>query len=580
MRRAPAALLVCLALLAAACGDSSDDTTTSPPPGGGATGGGDTTEVSPGEGGGEQAAGACAAELTDAELVVGIASDVGSLDPHSLSGTGGGNWPSYDPIFGGGATLVTYDPETLEFEPGLADSWEVSEDNLAWTFQLNPDATFHNGEPVTAEDVKFSMDRQIGQAEYNPGYQAGYGAQFEPIVDRAEAIDEHTVVFHLKQPDVIFLLRPLWIMPKAYVEEVGDEGVARHPIGAGPFKFVSRIPDSEIVLERHEEFHHEFGSETGYHPSYVQRVVQRIIPEDSARLAALQAGEIDMAHNVSSDIARQLESDDQFVVHYLPGSQPMIIDINTEMQTDPTTGQPNPWLDRRVRVAANLAVDLDTIIETILTGREKPTYGSARAGFGFPADIEEQRFGYDPEEARRLLAEAGYPDGFRTTMVGPTGRWPNSRAVMEAVAQYLAEVGIEVEIQELQYQEVVTRVQERTLGPLIFWGRAGGPDPGANFRYNYHSESNFSNGPPSDITPEGDVTELIDTLIEQSEQQFDPEQRRATLEKIITEFYLSAKSIWLYEPVTVAVTTDDWAWSPRGLDLAFPEYWNICPVSS
>ena len=525
--------------------------------------------------------GAGATEATDAmttaTLTAAIASDVGSLDPMSLGGTGGGNWPSYTTIFGG-AGLVTVDPATKEFFPGIADSWEESPDHLTWTFTLNPSVTFHDGRPVTAEDVKFSMDRNIGQAAYNPAFEAGYSGQFEPIVADAEVLDPLTVRFNLKVPDVIFLRRPLFIVPKAYIEEVGDEGFAAAPVGAGWFKFGSHVPDSELTIERWDDYHIDFGSDVGIHPAYVQTLVQKVIPEDQARLAALQAGEVDLVHNVSSDIARQLEGDEGLVVHYLEGSQPMIISINTAMATDPTTGEANPWRDKRVRVAANMAVDLDAIIGSILTGRETPAYGSNTRGFGFPEELQEQRFAYDPEAAKKLLAEAGYPDGFETTMVGPTGRWPNSRSVMEAVAQFLAEVGIRASVQELQYQEVTTRIKDRSLGPLIFFGMSGEDDPGNNFRYNYHSTSNFQNGGPVDITAAGDDTAKVDALIEQSEAEFDPEKRRALLEEIITTYYLSAKNIWLYQPVTVVVTTSGWAWDIWATDLATPEYWNIRPV--
>ena len=514
--------------------------------------------------------------LTQATLTSAIGSDVGSLDPQSLGGTGGGNWPGYETIFGG-AGLAVVDPATKGFLPGIASSWQESPDHLIWTFNLNPNAKFHNGSPVTAADVKFSMDRNIGQAAYNPGYRAGYNGQFAPIVAGGEVVDDRTVRFTLKAPDVIFLRRPLFVLPKAYIEQVGDEGFARNPVGAGWYKFVSRIPDSEIRAERWDEYHLPMGSPGGYHPSYIKTLVQKVIPEDQARSAALQAGEVDLIHNVSADIARQLETDSKYVVHYLPGTQPMQIAINTALEVDPTTGRPNPFRDKRVRVAANMAVDLDTIIKTILTGREERTYGSNSHGFGFPEDLKAKRFKFDANEAKRLLSEAGYPNGFETSMYGPIGRWPNSRPVMEAVTQYLSRVGIRASIQELQYQEVTTRVQDKTLGPLIFWGQSGGDDPGANFRFSYHSSGNFSLGPATDVTPAGDVQPRINSLIEQSEREFDTEKRKGLLQDIISTEYLSAKSIWLYEPVTAVVTSNKWAWDRRSEELSTPEYWNIAP---
>lgn len=552
-------------LVACSSGDDSGDGADGP----GSTGTGTGTGTASNAGGG-------GSELTTATLIAAIASDVGSLDPQSLGGTGGGNWPSYAVHFNGpNSELTKIDPETLDLHPGLADSWEMSEDGLTWTILLNSTATFHSGEPVTAEDVKFSMDRNIGKATYNPEFQAGYSGQFTPIVESVEAVDATTVVFHLLKPDVVFMTRPLYVLPKAYVEEVGDDGFAAAPIGTGQFKFVSRVADSETLSERYDDYYQGFDSPSGVHTAYVQNLVQKIIPEDQARLAALQAGEVDLIHNVSADIARQLESDDQYRVYYLSGSQPMQIAINTAFETDPVTGGPNPWRDKRVRLAANHAIDLDAIISSILTGREVPTFGSSSLGLGFPADLPDKRFQYDPDEARRLLADAGYESGFETAMFGPIGRWPNSRPVMEAVTQYVAEVGITSTIQELQYQEVTTRFQDKSMGPLVFWGQSGGPDPALNFRYSYHSSGNYNLGTAVDIEPEGDITADIDGLIEESEAEFDPEKRVPLLNQIITDFYLSAKSIWLYEPVTVVVAKSSVEWTPWAKDISTPEYWNM-----
>ncbi len=550
------------------CGGSSSPATSTAAPSGGAAAGGTATAAA------TQSAGS--AKLTDKTLTAGIGSDVGSMDPQSLGGTGGGNWPAYATIFGG-AGLATIDWNTKDSIPDVAESWEEAPDHLSWTIKLRPDVYFHDGSQLKAEDAKFSMDCNIGQAKYNPDYKAGYSAQFKGIVKSAEVIDDRTVKYNMEKPDIIFLRRPLFIVPMAYIEKVGDDGFAAKPVGAGFYKFTSRVPDSEIRAERWEKYHHPIGDKTGLHTSYIKTLIQKVIPDDQARVASLQAGELDLIHNVSSDIAKQLEGDKGFKVFYLNGDQPIMIDMNTAMDIDPTTGKPNPFIDKRVRLAANYAVDVDAIINNVLTGKERKTYGSAQSGFGFPEDLKKQTFGYDPAKAKQLLADAGYPDGFETSMFGPIGRWPNSRPVMEAVGQYLSKVGIKTSIQELQYQEVTTRVKDKTLGPLVFWGRAGGSDPGANFRYNYHSTSNFSLGTPRDITPAGDVTKEIDSLIEKSEQEYDTEKRRALLEKIITDFYLSAKSIWLYEPVTVVAAKSGWSWDIWAQTLAVPEYWNIAP---
>jgi peptide/nickel transport system substrate-binding protein len=525
------------------------------------------------------AAGPARTEPTDATLTVGIASDIGGLDPQSVAGTGGGNLPAYGPIFGGDGSglLAIVDPRTREWLPGVAQSWEMAPDGMTWTFTLRDTVKFHNGQKLTSEDVKFSIDRMIGQAAYNPGYRSGSRANFEPIVRDVAAPDPLTVVVNMKQPDVTFPIKPNYLVPKAYVEQVGDDEFAKKPVGVGPFKFVSWEPGSQLVLERFDDFYLGADDPSGYHTPYIKTLVQKVIPDDAARLAALQAGELDMAHNVSADIAKQMDGQAGFQVWFMPGTQPMYFNVNTNDEAAPD-GSPNPWRDARVREAANRAIDLDAIMSGILTGREKRTFGSSSNGFGFPEGIESQQFTYDPEAAKRLLAEAGYPNGFRTEMYGPIGRWPNSRPVMEASAEFLKQVGIEVEIREMQYQEYVTRVQQRTLPGLAFFGCTQGADPSNNFRYCYQSGGSFANGSAVDTGGQRDISAEIDAEVAQSEVTFDRAAREKLLQDIITKFYLNPRQVWLYEPITAVVGTDQWAWEFNASDLQLPEYYNIAPV--
>ncbi|MFT3851875.1 MAG: ABC transporter substrate-binding protein [Ilumatobacteraceae bacterium] len=519
-------------------------------------------------------------QMTDATLTVGIGSDIGGLDPQSVPGTGGGNLPAYGPIFGGDGSglLAIVDPKTSKWLPGVAQSWETATDLLTWTFHLRDNVKFHDGVQLTSTDVKFSIDRMIGKAEYNPDYVSGSRSQFEPIVDSVDAPDPLTVVVHLKKPDPILPIRPLYLVPKAYVEKVGDDGFAQDPIGIGPFKFVSWDPGNELVLERFDDFYLGWGDASGFHTPFVKKLVQKVIPDDAARLAALQAGEIDMAHNISADIAKQEESDGSTQVIYMPGTQPMYISINTNDEKAPD-GSPNPWRDQRVRQAANEAVDVDTIIATILTGNERRSFGSSSTSFGFPEDLPDKAWKYDPEDAKKLLAEAGYPDGFSTTLSGPISRWPNSRPVMEAVAQYLSKVGIKADIQEMQYQEFVTRMQKRTLPGVSFFGCTGGSDPGQNFRYCYVSDGSFANGSAVDSSGQHDIAQQIDSQVAQSEAAPDSDSRAEIIGEIISEYYLNPRHIFLYEPVTPVLLTKDWSWTLRSNDLALPEYWNVKPAS-
>lgn len=500
----------------------------------------------------------------NATLRSGIGSDAGSMDPQSLAGTGGGNWPNYAVHF---TTPLTIEEKTSVVKPAAAD-WKWVDDNAALVLTAKPGIKFHNGETLDAEQIKFNIDRELGRAAYNPAFKSGHAAQFAAVGD-VTVIDPMNLRIAVTTPDVLLptkIASTLFLLPRGYVTQAGDTEVANKPVGMGPFKFVSRTPDAEIKSARFDDFFRKRDDQYGPRLPFIANLTQRVIPEDTARTAALEAGEIDLAHNVSSDFARSYEGRSGYKVFYLPGDQPMHLHINTFAEKD-HTGQPNPWKDVRVRRAANMAIDLDTIIKTILTGKEKPSYGSSSVSFGFPQDISSKRFKFDARAAKQLLTEAGYPNGFETMFYGPTGRWPNTEQVMQAAAGYLNAIGIRAKIQMQQYQVTTTELKQHGNVGITFWGMSGGSDAGPNFRYGYHSKGSYTNS--------YDPATGIDALIEQSEREFDPEARKKTVAQIITKFYENASWIFLYEPITVVVARDKVEWNIYSSILSTVEYWNI-----
>jgi peptide/nickel transport system substrate-binding protein len=501
----------------------------------------------------------------NATLRAGIGSDVGSMDPQSLAGTGGGNWPSYATHFN---TPLVIEEKTSVVKPYAAE-YQWTDNNAALTLKVKPGITFHNGEPLNAQQIKFNLDRELGRAAYNPKFQSGHAAQFAAVGDLT-IVDDMTLKVGLTQPDVILptkIASTLFLTPMNAVTQGGDTAFAATPVGGGPFKFVSRTPDSEIRSVRYDSYF--YGRDQPYAPRlpYIANLVQKVIPEDTARSAALDAGELDLAHNVASDLAKSYAGRSGFKVFYLPSDQPMHLHPNTVVEKDPGNGTPNPWRDVRVRKAANMAIDLDTIIKTILTGKEKLSFGSSSVSFGFPQDLPAKRFKYDPQGAKQLLAQAGYASGFETNFFGPTGRWPNTDAVMQACAGYLAAVGIKANIRMQQYQVTTTELKQHGNYGISFWGMSGGPDAGPNFRYGYHSKGAYTNSYDPAIG--------LDALIEQSEREFDPDKRKTIVADIISRFYENASWIFLYEPVTAVVATDKIDWPIYASVLSIPEYWNI-----
>src|SRR6266705_407525 len=234
--------------------------------------------------------------------------------------------------------------------PSLAESWSMSADGLVYDFVLRKGVKFHNGDPVTAEDVKFSLERYRG-------------ASARPLRDSVAAIetpDPSRVRIRLKRPWPDFMTFYLsatgaaWIVPKRYVEKVGDEGFKKAPVGAGPYRFVSFTPGVELVLEAYEQYWRKTPS--------VKRLVFRSVPDESTRLAMLKRGEADIVYSIRGALAEELRRTPGLTLKPTLGTFTEWISLND--QWDPKS----PWADRRVRLAANLAVDRKAINEAEYLG--------------------------------------------------------------------------------------------------------------------------------------------------------------------------------------------------------------------
>ena len=278
--------------------------------------------------------------------------------------------------------------------PSLAESWTAAPDGLSYEFVVRKGATFHNGEPVTADDVKFSFERYRGTA----------AAQLKSHVAGVDVVDTQRVRFRLKQPWPDFMAfygTPAtgagWVVPKKYLEKVGDEGFKKAPIGAGPYKFVSFNPGVELVLEAHTAYWRKTPS--------VKRLVLRVVPDESTRLAMLKNGEADVAYSIRGALAEELRRSPGLALKatYLQGTFWVLF----ADQWDPKS----PWADRRVRLAASHAMNRKGLIDAETLGLAKMSGSIIPQSFDFywPAPPSPA---YDPAQAKKLLAEAGFPQGF------------------------------------------------------------------------------------------------------------------------------------------------------------------------
>ncbi len=328
--------------------------------------------------------------------------------------------------------------------PSLAESWSVSKDGLVYEFVLRKGARFHNGEPVTAEDVKFSFERYRGTAHKT----------LKERVAGVEAPDPSRVRFRLKQPWPDFLTFYAsasgagWIVPKKYVEKVGDEGFKKAPVGAGPYKFVSFTPGVELVLEAFDQYWRKTPS--------VKRLVFRVISDEATRLAALKRGEVDIVYSVRGELAEELQRTAGLTL------KPAVIQAPFWLYFPDQWDPKSPWHDRRVRLAASLAMDRRTINQALTLGHSKLTANIIPSSFEFfwqpPAPT------YNAARAKQLLAEAGYPSGFDAGDYSCDASYSN---LAEAVANNLQAAGIRVRLRPLERAAFFSAYSEKKLKNII-----------------------------------------------------------------------------------------------------------------
>ena len=306
--------------------------------------------------------------------------------------------------------------------PALAESWSMSPDGLVYEFVLRKSARFHNGDAVTAEDVKFSFDRYRGAAH-------------KPLKDAVATIetpDPARVRIRLKRPWPDFMTFYMaagasWIVPKKYLEKFGDDGFKKAPVGAGPYRFVSFTPGVELVLEAFDQYWRKAPN--------VKRVVLKAVPDEATRLAALKRGEVDIVYSIRGELAEELQRTPGLALKPTVIQAPQWVAMLD--QWDPKS----PWHDRRVRLAANLAVDRKAINEAITLGHSRLTYSIIPSTFDYY--WQPPAYPFDPAQAKKLLAEAGYPNGFDAGDYYLDISYAN---VHEVVANYLQQVGIRSKI--------------------------------------------------------------------------------------------------------------------------------------
>ena len=384
--------------------------------------------------------------------------------------------------------------------PSLAESWEESEDGKTYEFKLRQGLTFHNGDPVTTEDVKFSFDR------YN-----GTGAKtLKDHVKEIEIVDPRVIRFHLKEPWPDFMTfygttatAAGIVVPKKYYTEVGDDGFKKHPIGAGPYKFVSTKPGIEVVLDAF----------TGYwrRVPAVKTLVMRSVPEATTRALMLKTGEADIAYALDGPDAEDIKNTPGLQV--VPSKHASIFWVEFPDQWNPKS----PWHDIRLRQAVNYALDRKMINEAGCAGFCPP------AGVLVPRVMEfalqAPALPQDLAKVKQLLTEAGYPNGIDAGDFTPNPGFPT---VADAIMNDLNKAGIRVRMKQMERATFYANWQEKKLHGLLMLGAGNSGNAASRVEAFMYSKGGFAFGGYPDL----------DELFLKQAAERDAKKREAILDQI------------------------------------------------
>ena len=384
--------------------------------------------------------------------------------------------------------------------PSLAEAWTESPDGLVYEFKLRRGLKFHNGDPLTTEDVKFSFERYKGTG----------ATELKARVQQVEIVDPLTVRFHLKEPWPDFMTfygttatAAGIVVPKKYFTQVGEDGFRKHPIGAGPFRYVSQSPGVEVVLEAY----------TGHWrrvPS-VKRLIMKSVADGNTRVAMLKTGEADVAYALDGPDAENVKRDPRLTL--LASRHASIFWIEFAEQWDPKS----PWADKRLRLAVNHALDRKAINEAACLGFCPPAGVIVPRVMDFALQVEPPA--YDPAKARQLLAEAGYPKGLDAGDFVPI---PPFFTTAEAVVNYLGAVGIRLKMKPVERATFYASWRERKLRGIFLTASGNSGNAASRVEAFMYSKGAYAYGGYPDL----------DDLFHQQGRERDPRRREALLHRI------------------------------------------------
>ncbi len=461
-------------------------------------------------------------------IVVAVTSDPGQLNPAIT--TAGPTHVVADNIFNG---LIQFD-ENLKPQPALAESWAISPDGKAYTFQLARGVRWHDGKPFTSADVKFTFEEVLLK------FHARTKAGLENVLTGIDVPDDYTVVFRFREPYAPLLRRldvvEAPIVPRHIYEgtDILKNPANNRPVGTGPFKFVEYVPGDRVVLERNDDY---------FRPGlpYLDRVVFKVIPQPSTAVLALEQGEVDYLWTVPGPEIPRLQANPGIILAKAPAGPGGSFCIDTLI----FNMRRPPFNQVEVRRAFAHAINRQQLLEQVYFNQGRVATGPIASTMTWAYTPDVTRYDYNPNEAIRLLDGAGYrpgPDGrrFRVTFVHAStyGR------VAEVIRDNLARVGVDVELVTLEFNAAVDRVFVKAEFDLGIASYCNGPDPEIGVTRMYVSSNikpiPFSNG-AAYVNPQ------IDELFARAATSVDEARRAAIYHEIQRVLTRDLPYLWLIE---------------------------------
>ena len=501
--------------------------------------GGGGQEAPSQSGGAEAQEGASQSEEEQvAELRIGIAQEPANLNAILISDL-------YSEALAGNMydTLVSLKEDSSDPQPLLAESWEISDDGLTYTFNLREGVSFHNGEALTAEDVQYTYEQILNPDNASPS--AEFFQQIEDVVVE----DEYTVRFELSSPYAAILLAmgnpSTGIIPMDTTEEMGMDELDRNPIGTGPYQFVEFVPDDRIVLEKNEDY---FLGEPA-----LDRVVYRPIPQAETMTAELLAGGIHIATNILPQDIERIDARNNLDVQIVPGLALRYLGFADDEE---------PFSDVRFRQAVYHMIDFDAMVEAIWGQAGSRAYSWIPPNtLGGETDfLEDAALEYDPDRAAELIEELRadnvLPDNFSFTIYSVQD--PLRLRVAQAVATALREYDISASVESPEFGTLLPLLEEGVPVYTMGWGSVPDPDRWTYRIFHSTSNRNFSQY----------ENDRIDDLLEQGRRVTDREERRdiyhEVMEQTLATDYVHIPLVWLNQIVGVNEDVEGFEASPQG----------------